>query len=249
MRPSTIDVCLRLSVHTHAVVPSDLFDDDRKPFIKGVNCGSPWRSEVTKRAIGGVESVGRFMTPMIFPVIVKSDHFDDMRRDITRNLGAATFAEAFHMICSEGANSYSQFEIMVTYLWYNKHDEYSWHIADPANMDAKSLNIGDKRYYEDDRVVATNVPVIVVMKHSKIRTSIDSDTYDYLCLGSNNLAGNCQSRVPSPLDGSAQTVQWSVGNQTWMHTYEEHSTKLSRAGKAFRWRRETAQDWIHPGAD
>lgn len=73
------------------------------------------------------------MTRYTFPLVLKSSHLPEMRAGIAENLGAATFEEAFHMICSEGAGSYSQFEIMMNYLWYNKNDGYSWHIADPLS--------------------------------------------------------------------------------------------------------------------
>ena len=69
------------------------------------------------------------MTPYSFPMVLKTSHLAQMREDITRNLGAASFEDAFHILCSGRKNSYSQFDIMYNYLWYNKRDEYKWHIA------------------------------------------------------------------------------------------------------------------------
>ncbi len=112
------------------MVPSDLFEDG-KPRVVGFNQESDWNSEVTARAVGGHRGIGRFMTKYSFPVLLKSSHLPEMRTGIAKNLGVDTFEEAFRMICSGGF--YSQFEIMMNYLWYNRNDEYAWHIADPRS--------------------------------------------------------------------------------------------------------------------
>lgn len=118
------------------MIVEDLFKDG-KPKAKGLNLETAWENNVTAAAIGGHPSVGRFMSKISFPVLLKSSHLQDMRKDITANLGASTFEEAFHMICSAG--KYSQFEIMMNYLWYYKREEYSWHIADPTSGDFSDI--------------------------------------------------------------------------------------------------------------
>lgn len=58
-----------------------------------------------------------------------------MRKDIARNLGTATFEDSFHVICGGEQIYFSQFDIMFNYLWYNRRDEYFWHIAAVENDD------------------------------------------------------------------------------------------------------------------
>lgn len=71
------------------------------------------------------------MTTYAFPVIVRASDLPEMRATMARNLGVATFEEAFQMMCSMGPGSYSQFDIILSYMWYYRRDGYSWHIADP----------------------------------------------------------------------------------------------------------------------
>ncbi|CAN0080627.1 unnamed protein product [Ectocarpus sp. 6 AP-2014] len=231
------------------VVPSDLFDGG-KPILRGMNIITQWQSETSRNATGGFPYVGRFMTRIAFPIIIKSEHFSQMRQVITENLGAETFEEAFKVICSAGKESYSQFEIMINYLWYYHHDEYSWHIADRDTGNFHGLNLqGRARASDDGSVVAANVPAIFAMKHldDKDVFTLNDDMYENVCLGSNNEAGNCQRRPPAQNDGHAQTLKWSVGSTTWGDTYKEHSRQVSRAGSAFQWRGEEDEDWVHVG--
>lgn len=101
--------------------------------MRGFNQQSEWISDVATKAWGGDRGVGRFMTRYTFPLVLRSSDLPELRRGIAKNLSVATFEEAFHKICSEGAGSYSQFEIMMNYLWYNSNDGYAWHIADPMS--------------------------------------------------------------------------------------------------------------------
>lgn len=97
--------------------------------------------------------------------------------------------------------------------------------------------------------MAANVPAILVMKHldDKDVFTLNDDMYDNMCLGSNNAAGNCHRRAQTNNDGHALTLKWSVGNNTWGDTYKDHSRRVSRAGSAFQWRGEVAEDWVHVG--
>lgn len=114
----------------NAVVPSDLFVDG-KPRALGVAESSPWDKETSRKAIGGHEFIGRFMAHDTFPVLVKASHLPQMRADITANLGARSFEAAFRLICGGGSHSYSQFDIMMNYLWFHRREEYSWYLIDP----------------------------------------------------------------------------------------------------------------------
>lgn len=122
--------CARSLSMRHTVVPSDLFIDG-KPRALGINQKSPYAGKASLRAIGVTEYVGRVMTPFAFPVLLKASHLPQMRADITANMGAESFEEAFKKVCSGGKNSYSQFDMMINYLWHHRRDEYSWHFADP----------------------------------------------------------------------------------------------------------------------
>ena len=111
---------------------SDLFVDG-KPRVRGFDQVSRWTSDLQRQAFGGREGVGAFMTPYSFPLVVKTSHLAQMREDIARNIGNATFEEAFHTICNDSTSHYSQFDIMFNYLWYHKRDEYFWSIARVEN--------------------------------------------------------------------------------------------------------------------
>ncbi|CAN0257895.1 unnamed protein product, partial [Scytosiphon promiscuus] len=111
-------------------VPSDLFENG-KPIVVGFNQRSAWNSNITTQAVGGGEDVSSFMHVYSFPVVLRASDLPSMRAGIAENLGTETFDDAFHMICSPGAGSYSQFNIILNYMWYNMRDSYAWHLADP----------------------------------------------------------------------------------------------------------------------
>lgn len=105
------------------------------------------------------------------------------------------------------------------------------------------------RASDNASVMAANVPAIIVMRHldDKDVFTLNDEMYENMCLGSNHEAGNCERLAPTDNDGHAQTLKWSVGNTKWGDTYKEHSREVSRAGSAFQWRREVAEDWVHVG--
>lgn len=120
------------TIIVNSVIPSGLFEDGN-PVVVGFNQRSTWQSAITRKALGGHGEIGRFMTKYAFPVILRASDLPEMRASMARNLGVATFEEAFHMMCSVGPGSYSQFDIILNYMWYNRRDGYSWHIADPKD--------------------------------------------------------------------------------------------------------------------
>ncbi|CAM9643137.1 unnamed protein product, partial [Hapterophycus canaliculatus] len=147
------------------VVPSDLFEGD-KPIVKGFNQESDWTSHVSTIAIGGHESVGRFMTRYSFPVVLRASDMPKIRSGIAKNMGAATFEEAFHFLCSAGAGTYSQFEIILNFVWYNMRDGYAWHIADPASGAFEEISGHTKaRATTNEAVLSKNVPTVLPMRH------------------------------------------------------------------------------------
>eukprot|EP00667_Euglena_gracilis_P003800 EG_transcript_3809 len=110
------------------VVYSDLFTGG-KPVVIGA---------IGKRLIGdgfwadtprathfflGKPEVARGMN--YFPVLLHRSHLAALRTHVEQ-LHRAPFAEVFQS--NKGA--YSQFNIMVTFLWYFHRDEYQWHLED-----------------------------------------------------------------------------------------------------------------------
>lgn len=234
------------------VIPSDLFEDG-KPIVRGFNQESEWISDVATRAVGGHRGVGRFMTRYTFPLVLKASHLSDMRAGIAENLGAETFEEAFRMICSEGAGSYSQFEIMMNYLWYNTNDGYAWHIADPLSgvFEEISGHFNIPRATEDEAVFAKNIPTVLPMRHMGKRVDVGSigpsALFKNLCFGSGYRAGYCTSRDPTDEDGRPITGSWTVGDLKWEDTYQDHTRRVASAYPAFDWRREAEENWVRPG--
>ena len=112
---------------------------DGKPKVRGFDQVSRWTGDLQRQAIGGREGVGSFMTPFSFPLVMKTSHLAQMREDIARNLGSATFEQAFHKICHGSEDHYSQFDIMFNYLWYYKRNEYFWTIARVENYDFRKI--------------------------------------------------------------------------------------------------------------
>ena len=114
------------------VVESFIFEDN-KPIVKGAK-GNPMKNtrwavwgkvpSNTIKAIGKPE-VANFMT--YFPVVIKREHFLPMREHIKRHMNKSSFLEAFDEIQK---TTYSQFCIMMNYLfWFHRH-EYVWSILE-----------------------------------------------------------------------------------------------------------------------
>eukprot|EP00668_Euglena_longa_P012873 GGOE01015372.1.p1 GENE.GGOE01015372.1~~GGOE01015372.1.p1 ORF type:complete len:753 (-),score=127.90 GGOE01015372.1:182-2287(-) len=112
------------------VVRSDLFVDG-KPIIIGVIGRAPvpgmewWdMARYSTYFLLGKREVVRGMN--YFPVIIHRSHLRELRAHVERLHGNA-FGEVFHR---NNVRPFSQFTIMVTYLWYFHRDEYTWHLED-----------------------------------------------------------------------------------------------------------------------
>ena len=53
-----------------------------------------------------------------------------IRNHTKKRYNLKTFEEAFYLICNKYPLKYSQFDLMVHYLWKFKKDEYSRHLKD-----------------------------------------------------------------------------------------------------------------------
>lgn len=65
-----------------------------------------------------------------FPMVIKTSHLRDLREFIRHKMGTTSFEESFFRFSSGGQSMYSQFNIMCTYLWHHKHNEYQWYMHD-----------------------------------------------------------------------------------------------------------------------
>ena len=143
------------------VTPDDLFINGKPRIIgyNGILLGNNYNG-CLKEAIG-YESIGEFMVVIGFPVLIKREHFKPMRELFTKNMKAKTFEEAWFKMCSK-YKIYSQFDIIVHYLWFYKRDEYSWHFVDAAKANHKAFR---ERATNDEAVLRKNEPLIGLMKH------------------------------------------------------------------------------------
>jgi hypothetical protein len=117
------------TMFTSVITNGDLFVDSkpRAVVIYGRPLNFFWEAtpNQTLFAIGKKEP---FKGMSYFPVILKTAHLKPMREHIMKTIGASHFDEAFRQIISR--TPYSQFNIMVTYLWNFHHDEYFWDVTE-----------------------------------------------------------------------------------------------------------------------
>ena len=140
------------------VTPDDLFING-KPRVIGYNGVVP----SLKRETFGYETIGEFMCDGSFPMLIKREHFKVIRELFTKHMKAKTFEEAWYKMCSR-KKLYSQFDIMLYFLWFYKRDEYSWHFVDAKKANHIAYR---NRATNDPAVLSKNEPVIHVMRHCK----------------------------------------------------------------------------------
>jgi hypothetical protein len=132
------------------------------------------------------------MVPIGFPILIKREHFKLVRDHMKTRMKTKNFEEAFHIICSKYAAKYSQFDLIIHYLWYFKRDEYAWFIKDVVQAKYKSL---PNHITKNKHVLNKNKPIIGLMKytsHAKYSTESFNLIYDYVCLASDMKAGDCK---------------------------------------------------------
>jgi hypothetical protein len=102
------------------------------------------------------------------------------------------FEEAFYKICSKYIGKYSQFDLLIHYIWYFKRDEYAWFLKDVVQANYKSLPTLITR---NELILSKNKPIIGLMKytsHAQYSTESFNLLYDYVCLASDMKAGDCK---------------------------------------------------------
>lgn len=235
------------------ITPEDLFHSG-KPRIVGFNacCGFAF-AKASFEVIGINNHFSEFTFTSGFPIMVKREHFAQMRQHITKQLNAQDFNEAFNKICSKYIGAYSQWDLLAYYLWNFKRDEYSWHLRDYIGSDHPSAR---RRASENEKVLKANIPTISVMKHAehnKEKTNyVFNLIYDYLCVASEKEAGDCklysneeiyvETKKNLLMDWSYQTAKWnerkmpklrrklekpwSSENLSWNEAYQKHLHNL-----------------------
>jgi hypothetical protein len=118
------------TVFVSSITAEDVFVDGTKPRVTvtyGANYGPFWTAvpRTTFMALGKKQP---FRAMTYFPVVIKTSHLRLMREHIQAHMKAPSFDEAMSRIVM--ASPYSQFNIMITYLWWFKREDYYWDIME-----------------------------------------------------------------------------------------------------------------------
>ena len=155
------------SMFVTPILPSFLFNGS-KPIVQGLRGKSMgeggWWQRVNfhdSRTIGR-KLIACFMT--YFPVIIKKHHFAEIRKFVRKQKNTTSFLDAFKEFSVY--DEFSQFNIMLNYLFFHHREEYEWRFQTVLNGKKKkgliSLQAGDNILTEIERV-----PVPSVTSHWK----------------------------------------------------------------------------------
>lgn len=136
-------------IHSY-VTELDIFDEKGRPIVNGrigylekcrlSRCNlTPYRemwAEATLNITGLQEAVNCMS---YFPIVVKGIHLKELREFLRLRWAKSTFQEAYSAFVNaqkiwgpRRRHMYCQFNIICTYLWWHKRDEYSWAIHDAS---------------------------------------------------------------------------------------------------------------------
>ena len=169
---------------------------------------SNWWCATVPMAIGK-PCISEFMIASNFPVMIKRSHFAEIREHITKTTNSATFSEAFSKICGYGdhGSNYSQFDLIVHFLWWFKREEYSWHLQHPILSNSPFYPNKPTRS-NDTEVLNANVPWIRICKHmfggpQKGYYQAEFEFLsDYFCFSNKWKAANCPQLKNDILDAA-----------------------------------------------
>jgi len=188
---------------------------NKKPRIIGYNNEYGFTRQMKK--VLGKERIAEFMVYIVFPVIVKREHFKLIREHIKNQMNVSSFEEAFKKICTEnGSDGYSQIDYIIHYLWHFKHDQYEWFIKDVKNHPYLKQKLTN-----DPKILSMNRPINAVMKvgrHWNYDQSSFHIIYDYVCLASLMKAGDCHKYQNEEIQESVIKnffVDWTVRTASW----------------------------------
>ena len=202
------------SFFTTSVVPEDLFEDGLPRLIGYNGEGTGWCASAPMAV--GASCVGEFMVVIGFPFMVKREHFKEMRDHITKTTQSASFEEAFFKICNQHTGHYSQFDIMGTYLWHFKRDEYSWHLRN--GIASQHPVLSGSLLTNDPQALVKDIPKVGVMKHGGASFDIFPVIIDYICVGSDWTAGDCTNFYRDDINQAVKhntLVDWNVRTTCW----------------------------------
>lgn len=180
------------TVFVSPVTPEYLFLDG-KPIQVGVQMNTPdaeWSVGV-RIALGTPKPLARMMVSS-FPVLVKRAHFPLLRAHMIKHTNSKTFEEAFYKASTGngGFTTMCQFDIIVTYLWYNHREEYSWHFKDSSINPVPYAGFFGS---SDDAALRPthHQPIMYVNKNGGHDNFVFSFLSDFICLASNYTSGSC----------------------------------------------------------
>jgi hypothetical protein len=105
----------------------DLFEDE-KPVVNarsGFHAANDGTNNWSIGTYNTLKVLEPFRCMAYFPFIIHRKHLQEMREYISQ-LHNMSFGEVFYQIMS--SNSFSQFNVMCTYLYYHHRDEYKWYV-------------------------------------------------------------------------------------------------------------------------
>ena len=245
------------------VTPEDLFIDN-KPRVIGINaCCTKWEESIYD--VLGVIPVATFMFQSCYPLIIKRQHFADCRQHIMKRMNVSTFEEAFKLICSKFPLKYNQYDIIGHYLWHFKRDDYSWHIKSYINHPALTKSMSS-----NSDVLGANKPLISVTKHGshdwKYSDQFFKIIYDYLCVGSHMIAGDCKElQRNNAINGTINNLfvdwiyetgnwdergikhiyrnmkewPWSTKEKSYLQAFQDHKNNLRKRDETGVWKWKT----------
>ena len=135
------------TLFSKAVLPHDLFDPQGRPrVLSRYPAGTAYTKLFYNWHRASYWALGNpsFMNAMsYFPVIIRRKHLQEIREAMLQNHPEfACFDDLFVALINLGFRfpfSYSQFVIMVDYLWLHHRDEYSWRLAQDGQRRQKAF--------------------------------------------------------------------------------------------------------------
>ena len=125
------------AIFTTRILPRDLFDNG-KPVVRALfgkahkGYTADW-TESSTLAIGRPEP---FNCMSYFPVIFKAEHLKKVRQRIIDQLGPnLNFESAYKRLLEYKQGSYSQYNIMCSYLFHFQRDDYRWTLYEKVRKD------------------------------------------------------------------------------------------------------------------
>mmetsp|Transcript_14383 Transcript_14383/g.25285 ORF Transcript_14383/g.25285 Transcript_14383/m.25285 type:complete len:304 (-) Transcript_14383:51-962(-) len=232
------------------------------PRVIGYNgCCTGWHAGNTFAFGKNTSIVGEFMVVTGFPIVVKAGHLKDMRRAIVKNvlgkdlvedkLVGGLFEEAFIKIVQSG-HLYSQFDLMMNFVWERHRDEYHWILRDQKRVNHPAFGKGRLSDHPDalamDVIDSVN-PHIGLMKHACRKW--EPFYRNYVCLASGSGWDNGECSFETTNDNTTLIkelfVDWEISKgggreipgKEWLKSASDYITRARNCTEAnYGWMRE-----------